>query len=75
MIATAIIATIAFAATNIDDAFVLLGYFARPKLKHAHIVAGTYVGMAILVIAAMMLSAVSLVLFPSYLGPLAYCRS
>jgi cadmium resistance protein CadD (predicted permease) len=68
MIATAIIATIAFAATNVDDAFVLLGYFASPKLKDAHIVIGTYIGMAILVIAAMMLSAVSVVLFPSYLG-------
>jgi len=68
MITTAIIASVAFAATNIDDAFVLLRYFASPKLKDAHIVVGTYVGMAILVIAAMMLSAVSVVLFPSYLG-------
>jgi cadmium resistance protein CadD (predicted permease) len=68
MIETAIIATMAFAATNVDDAFVLLGYFASPKLKDTHIVIGTYIGMAILVIAAMMLSAVSVVLFPSYLG-------
>lgn len=68
MITTAILATVAFAATNIDDAFVLLAYFATPKLKDAYIAVGTYVGMAILVIAAMMLSAVSAVLFPSYLG-------
>ena len=68
MITTAILATVAFAATNIDDAFVLLVYFASSKLKDAHIVVGTYIGIAILVIASMMLSAVSVVLIPNDLG-------
>jgi cadmium resistance protein CadD (predicted permease) len=68
MIKIAIIATVAFAATNIDDAFVLLAFFASPKIKDAHIVVGTYVGMAILVIAAMLLSAVARLLFPNDLG-------
>jgi cadmium resistance protein CadD (predicted permease) len=68
MITTAILATVAFAATNIDDAFVLLALFARPKMRGLHVVVGTYIGMAVLVIAAMMLSAVSVVLFPNELG-------
>ena len=68
MIKTAIIASIAFAATNIDDAFVLLAYFGNPKMRAVHIVIGTYIGIAVLVIAAMMLSAVALALFPNELG-------
>src|SRR6185295_773562 len=68
MIATALLAAVAYAATNIDGAFVLLAFFARPNVKAAHVVVGTYVGMAVLVIAAMMLSAVSAVMIPNDLG-------
>jgi cadmium resistance protein CadD (predicted permease) len=68
MIKIAIIATVAFAATNIDDAFVLLAFFANKKVKDAHILVGQYIGMAALVIAAMLLSAVSVVLLPNDLG-------
>jgi cadmium resistance protein CadD (predicted permease) len=68
MIATALLAAVAYAATNIDGAFVLLAFFARPNVKHAHVVVGTYVGMAILVVAAMMLAAVFAVLVPNDLG-------
>jgi cadmium resistance protein CadD (predicted permease) len=68
MIAAAILATVAFAATNIDGAFVLLAFFSRPNVRKAHIVVGTYIGMAVLVVAAMMLSAVSAVLIPNELG-------
>jgi cadmium resistance protein CadD (predicted permease) len=68
MIATALLAAVAYAATNIDGAFVLLAFFARPNVKPAHVVVGTYVGMTVLVIAAMMLAAVFAVLIPSDLG-------
>lgn len=67
MIETAIIAAFAFAATNIDDAFVLLAYFANPKVKDAHVVIGTYFGMAVLVTAALMLSFVFLAVVPGYI--------
>ncbi|HTP78007.1 MAG TPA: cadmium resistance transporter [Rhizomicrobium sp.] len=70
MIETAIIAFVAFAATNVDVAFVLLAYFANPKLSHRNIVVGTYLGMAVLVIAALLLSAVSVALIPNNLGVL-----
>lgn len=68
MFETALIAAVAFAATNIDDAFVLLAYFASPKLKDAHVVLGSYIGMAILVGAALILSTVFLAVFPDYIG-------
>ena len=68
MIKIAIIASVAFAATNIDDAFVLLAFFANKKVKDAHILVGQCIGMAALVIAAMLLSAVSVVLLPNDLG-------
>jgi cadmium resistance protein CadD (predicted permease) len=68
MITAAILAIVAFAATNIDGAFVLLAFFARPNVKDAHIVVGTYIGMAVLVIAALLLSAVSVALIPNELG-------
>ena len=68
MIAAAILATVAFAATNIDGAFVLIAFFARPNVKEAHVVAGTYIGIAVLVIAAMLLAVVSVALIPDELG-------
>jgi len=39
-------AIVAFAATNIDDIFVLTLFFAQKHLKHWHIVAGQYLGLA-----------------------------
>ena len=68
MITTAILAIVAFSATNIDGAFVLLALFARPKMSGLHVVVGTYIGMTVLVIAGVMLSAVSVVLIPNELG-------
>lgn len=68
MIGTVIIAAIAFAATNIDEVFVLLAFFANPKTKGSDVVVGSCIGMAILVIAAMLLSAVCAALIPNNLG-------
>ena len=67
MFQTAVIAVIAFAATNIDDVFVLLGYFANPKVRDSHVVIGTYIGMAVLVAVAIILAAVFLAVFPDYI--------
>jgi cadmium resistance protein CadD (predicted permease) len=68
MVETALIAAVAFAATNIDDVFVLLAFFAIPKVRETDIVVGTYVGTAVLVIAALLLSAVCVALIPNNLG-------
>jgi len=39
-------AAVAFAATNIDDVFVLTLFFAQKNLKRWHVVVGQYVGLA-----------------------------
>jgi cadmium resistance transport/sequestration family protein len=39
-------AAIAFAATNVDDVFVLTLFFAQKNLKRRHVVAGQYLGLA-----------------------------
>jgi cadmium resistance transport/sequestration family protein len=39
-------AVVAFAATNIDDVFVLTLFFAQKNLKRWHVVVGQYVGLA-----------------------------
>jgi len=39
-------ATVAFAATNIDDILVLTLFFAQKNLRRWHVVAGQYVGLA-----------------------------
>jgi cadmium resistance protein CadD (predicted permease) len=70
MITLAVLAIVAFAATNIDDVFVLLAYFSSSTVKATQVVIGTYVGMAVLVVAALTLSAVFQVLLPNDLGVL-----
>ena len=49
MVAVIGIAIASFAATNIDDLFVLLGFFAEPRFRAREIVAGQFLGMATLV--------------------------
>jgi cadmium resistance protein CadD (predicted permease) len=39
------IAVVLFVSTNIDDVFVLLGFFSDPKVKFRHVVLGQYLGI------------------------------
>jgi cadmium resistance protein CadD (predicted permease) len=59
---------VAFASTNIDDLFVLLGFFANPKLKARHVVAGQYLGIAALVAAALVGALLTLAVPDRYIG-------
>jgi cadmium resistance protein CadD (predicted permease) len=52
MLETVLLALTAFALTNIDDAFVLLAFFADPTLGARNVVIGQYVGMVFLSAAA-----------------------
>ena len=62
MIETTILAIAIFASTNIDDAFVLLAFFANPRVNNTHVVVGQYLGIAAIVLAALACSAISLAL-------------
>lgn len=57
-----------FATTNIDDIFVLLGFFSNPKFQPRQVVLGQYIGITILFGASVVGSLITLVLSPVYVG-------
>lgn len=62
------IAVVLFASTNVDDIFVLLGFFADPKFRAPQIVVGQYFGIAALYGASVLASLISLVVPAAYVG-------
>ena len=68
MLATIGSAIVLFVATNVDDLFVLLGFFADPRIRVRHVVLGQYLGIAALVALSIAASIVSLTLAPAYVG-------
>jgi len=72
MLSTIGVAITMFAASNIDDIFVLLGFFGDRKF-HAHqVVLGQCLGFATLVFVSLVASLVSLVFAPAYVGLLGF---
>lgn len=57
-----------FTSTNIDDIFVLIGFFSDPRYRPRDIVIGQYSGIACLFGASILASLVSLVIPPAWLG-------
>jgi cadmium resistance protein CadD (predicted permease) len=57
-----------FAATNVDDTFVLLGFFADPKFRAHRVVIGQYLGIATLVAISLVAALIALVIPPAYVG-------
>jgi cadmium resistance transport/sequestration family protein len=62
------IAVVLFASTNVDDIFVLLGFFADPKFRGRQIVIGQYLGITALYGASVLASLISLVIPTAYIG-------
>jgi cadmium resistance transport/sequestration family protein len=62
------LAIVVFASTNIDDIFVLLGFFADSRLRARNVVIGQYLGIGALVIVSIAASLISLFLAPAYVG-------
>jgi len=61
-------AVVLFISTDLDDVFVLLGFFADPRFRIRQIVAGQYIGIAVLYLVSVVGSWVSLVLPPGVVG-------
>jgi cadmium resistance protein CadD (predicted permease) len=61
-------AIVLFASTNVDDVFVLIGFFADPKFRARDIVLGQYSGIAALFSASAAASLLSLVIPRAYVG-------
>lgn len=55
-LAAGALGAVLFAATNIDDLFLLLAFFADPRYRRAEIWAGQYLGFSVLVAASMALA-------------------
>ncbi|MEX3900180.1 cadmium resistance transporter [Paraburkholderia sp. BR10954] len=68
MLSLVLLAIVAYAATNIDNLFVLLGFLAEAGVKRRRVVAGQYAGSLILVAAALVLAALLTRLPAGYVG-------
>jgi cadmium resistance protein CadD (predicted permease) len=62
------VAIILFASTNLDDIFVLVGFFANPKFRSENIVIGQYLGLSFLFAVSIVGVLVTLVIPHAYLG-------
>ena len=57
-----------FASTNIDDLFLLVGYFSDRSFSHRHVIAGQILGMAIIVAISLSAAIAALVISPAHVG-------
>jgi cadmium resistance protein CadD (predicted permease) len=62
------LAIVVFASTNLDDIFVLLGFFADSRLGARNVAVGQYIGIGALVVVSIAASLFALVLTPAYVG-------
>ena len=62
------IAVVLFASTNMDDVFVLLGFFSDPKFRARQVALGQLLGIAALYGVSVVASLISLVVAPAYVG-------
>jgi cadmium resistance protein CadD (predicted permease) len=68
LIALVGLGAIVFASTNIDDIFILIGFFADPKFRPRHIVAGQFLGIGTLVAVSIAAALISLIIPAAYVG-------
>src|ERR1700722_176839 len=54
-----------FAATNVDDLFVLLGFFADPQFQSREIICGQFLGIGALVLVSLAAALVALAIPPA----------
>ena len=62
------LAVVAFASTNIDDAFVLVGFFADKNFRWHDVVIGQYAGICALYTISVIAGLISLFIPPAYIG-------
>ena len=64
----AVLSTGAFVSTNIDDLFLLVGFFSDRSFARSHVFAGQILGMAIIVAISLAAASVALVISPQTAG-------
>jgi cadmium resistance protein CadD (predicted permease) len=66
------IGAVVFASTNVDDIFVLLGFFSDPRFRVRQVVLGQYLGIGALIAASVVLALASFVIPRAYIGLLGF---
>jgi cadmium resistance protein CadD (predicted permease) len=61
------LAAVAFASTNIDDIFVLIGFFSNREMRRAPIILGQYAGFTTLTVASLACSLFAVAIPESYI--------
>ncbi|TGD96319.1 cadmium resistance transporter [Methylobacterium nonmethylotrophicum] len=62
------VAVALFASTNLDDVFVLIGFFSDPRYRPRQVAIGQVLGISALVLAALASALLSVMLAPAWLG-------
>jgi cadmium resistance protein CadD (predicted permease) len=68
LLEVAALGVVAFAATNVDDLFVLTAFFADPSARARHVVLGQYLGIAALTLASMACALAALAIPATWVG-------
>jgi cadmium resistance protein CadD (predicted permease) len=68
LLEAALLGVVAFAATNVDDLFVLTAFFADPSSRAWHVVLGQYLGIAVLTVASMACALAALAIPTAWVG-------
>jgi cadmium resistance protein CadD (predicted permease) len=72
MLSTALIAIVAFVSTNIDDIFVLVGFFSTSSYSRRDVVVGQFLGIGFLILVSVVLALLSVAFAPEYVGLLGF---
>lgn len=72
MIWTIGIAVICFGVTNVDDIFVLVAFFANPKFRSRNVIAGQFLGIAVLVVVSLVFALFAMSISPIYVRLLGF---
>jgi cadmium resistance protein CadD (predicted permease) len=70
LLISAILAAVAFLSANIDDLFLLVGFFSDPTIGTRRVVAGQYLGAATLIFASLLCSRLALAIPRAYIRTL-----
>jgi cadmium resistance protein CadD (predicted permease) len=62
------LAIVVFASTNIDDAFVLVGFLADKHFRVRDVVIGQYAGVSVICAVSAIAALISLAIPPAYIG-------
>lgn len=72
MIAEIAVAVPLFAATNVDDIFVLIGFFSDRRFKTAEILIGQFAGIALLIAFSVLVALLAMAIPTQYIGLLGF---